>query len=183
MVSFRMCCSCWCFLTKNGSSAKTILQRKVLFAFATISVSIRRALFMVQFQSWRWLWLLYSQGAPCDKNYNYFFLSELHALFKAHDAILLTNAGELIIFCRKNWRDKEKFMFLIHFYFQKLVHPSQTQARSQTRFPKTKMFFAKMTMGAFQLRRKARPGLLKSNPCSNVKDKRILQKHKNDCDD
>ena len=25
-----------------------------------------------------------------------FFLSELHALFKAHDAILLTNAGESI---------------------------------------------------------------------------------------
>ena len=138
---------------------------------------------MVSFQSWRRLWLLYSQGAPCDKNYNYFFLSELHALFKAHDAILLTNAGESIIFCCKNWRDKEKFMLLIHFYFQKLVHPSQTQARSQTRFPKTKMFFAKMTMGGLQLRRNARLVLLKSNPCSNVKDKRVLQKHKNYCDD
>ena len=38
-------------------------------------------------------------------------------------------------------------------------------------------------MGGFQLRRKARLGLLKSNPCSNVKDKRVLQKHKNYCDD
>ena len=32
---------------KNGSSAKTILQRKILFGFATIWISIRRAVFMV----------------------------------------------------------------------------------------------------------------------------------------